>query len=271
MTGLSRHSTGHNAFLSAREFFPVSRFVRDLGTAQLDDRLAPSDNFEFLLADDMLLLQERVPSMRGRVELDYYRLVQLIASTINNRPGSYDDTLAAMRALAMRHNIDLADIAIPAPMARKPAPEPGATAIGNNRIRFFIDGNAMRLSNVADAVRLMEQIAPPMGGVGAMEIRSEVGPDRVSVRRSKTFTFGLGGNGVPCLVNGWGEPEEWGTWSVAKRASISFTVDPPAAEYDPRRFAVSCFCFKGSSSPHCHMPGCGARDRHVDLLQAIQN
>ncbi len=41
-----------------------------------------------------------------------------------------------------------------------------------------------------------------------------------------TLAFGVGGNGVSAFVLGWGEPEEWGTWSVAKRALLTFAVEP---------------------------------------------
>jgi len=75
----------------------------------------------------------------------------------------------------------------------------------------------------------MKQIMAPTDGA-TIEIRNPTGADGVCARRGETLAFGVDGNGVPALANWWGEPEEWGTWSVAKRASMSFSVDPPATK-----------------------------------------
>ncbi len=90
-----------------------------------------------------------------------------MAAAINDRLEFYEDTLAAIRRLAERHHVDLADIAIPAPLGRRRTLECGTAVVGPNRIQFVIDGNAIPLANVADAIRLMQQFMPPAADIGS--------------------------------------------------------------------------------------------------------
>ena len=225
MTGLSKHSTGHNTFFSDRAQASADQVKRDFGTVHMDDRLVPIDNLQIYLANDMLLLRDRIPAMQGRTQFDFYRLIQSMAAAINERLEFYEDTLAAIQRLAERHNVDMADIAIPAPLARRQALECGAAVIGRNRVQFVIDGNAVPLANVADAIRLMQQIMPPAADIGAaVVIRDTRGAGEIVIQRGETLAFGFGGNGVRGLADGWGEPEDWGTWSVSKRSRIRLSV-----------------------------------------------
>src|SRR5262249_31597234 len=100
MTGLSGHSTGHNTFFSDRAQASAQRVRRDFGSFRMDDRLVPIDNLHIYLANDMLLLRDRIPSMRNRMQFDFYRLIQTVAAAINDRPEFYGETLAAIRLLA---------------------------------------------------------------------------------------------------------------------------------------------------------------------------
>ena len=224
MTGLSGHSTGHNTFFSDRAQASADQVKRDFGAFRMDDRLVPIDNLQIYLANDMLLLRDRIPSMQDRTQFDFYRLLQTMAAAINDRPEFYDDTLAAIRRLAERHNIDIADIAIPAPLAKRQALACGASVVGRNRVLFVIDGNAIPLANVADAIRLMQQIMPPAADIGAVAVRDTRGAGEIVIQRGETVAFGFGGNGVLGLADGWGEPEDWGTWSVSKRPRIRLSV-----------------------------------------------
>jgi glycosyltransferase involved in cell wall biosynthesis len=108
MTGLSGHSTGHNTFFSDRAQASADQIKRDFGVVRIDDRLVPIDNLQIYLANDMLLLRDRIPSMRDRTQFDFYRLIQAVAAAINDRPEFYEDTLAAIRRLAEHHDVDLA-------------------------------------------------------------------------------------------------------------------------------------------------------------------
>jgi hypothetical protein len=172
-------------------------------------------------------VRDRVAAMRD-IGFDYYRLIQTVAAAINDRPGCYADTVATIAALAARHGIDLDSVAVPPPLAERNAPPSGATAIGADCVRFVIDGSVIPLANVEDAVRLMQQFVPSLAELSAAEIRKA--PSGLMVRRGETLDFRRGGSGVPSLRDGWGEPEMWGTWSVAKQAEISFAFDPKDRE-----------------------------------------
>jgi glycosyltransferase involved in cell wall biosynthesis len=255
MTGLSGHSTGHNTFFSDRAQASADQVKRDFGVVRMDDRLVPIDNLQIYLANDMLLLRDRIPSIRDRTQFDFYRLIQTMAAAINDRPEFYKDTFAAIQRLAEHHHVDLADIAIPALLERRRALECGTAIVGPNRIQFVIDGNAIPLVNIADAIRLIQQFMPPAADIGAVVIRDARGAGEIVVRRGEPFAFGFGGNGVPGLADGWGEPEDWGTWSVSKRACIRLSVgkagkEPIHAELRYRAFVhekhprldIACKC-----------------------------
>jgi hypothetical protein len=71
----------------------------------------------------------------------------------------------------------------------------------------------------------MRKVGYTDGGLSALEIcRAEDSIAR-PVRTGGALTFGASGNGVSALVHGWGRPEAWGTWSVAKQASLKFAID----------------------------------------------
>jgi Sulfotransferase domain len=62
------------------------------------------------------------------------------------------------------------------------------------------------------------------GGLSAFEICQAEESIAKPVHAGTTLTFGTSGNGTSALVHGWGMPEEWGTWSVAKQASLKFAI-----------------------------------------------
>ena len=253
MTGISHHSTGHNTHLAERGLVSSNQMERDFGAMIADDRLVPSDDLPMFIAAEMLLLQNRLPSLRGRVEFDFYRLVQSVAAAINDRPGAYEDTLTAIHQLAERHGIDLSNIAIPARLRERSMPKFGATMVGRNRVQFAIDGNAISLATIADAIGLMQQIMTPVDGA-TIEIRNSRVADYERARPGDTLVFGVDGNGLPALVDGWGEPEEWGTWSVAKRASMSFSLQAPTAQ--SIRADLRYRAFVSTAHPHLMVSCC---------------
>jgi hypothetical protein len=102
-------------------------------------------------------------------------------------------------------------------------------------------GGAIPLANIADAIRLMQQFMPTADDIGAVVIRDTRGASETVVQRGGHLAFGFGGNGVLGLAEGWGEPEDWGTWSVSKRARIRLSVgkagrDPLHADLRYRAF-----------------------------------
>jgi hypothetical protein len=67
------------------------------------------------------------------------------------------------------------------------------------------------------------------------------------VRAGGNLTFGTSGNGISALVRGWGMPEEWGTWSIAKQASLKFAIGsgqdfPLKADLKYRSFIPNSNC-----------------------------
>jgi hypothetical protein len=70
----------------------------------------------------------------------------------------------------------------------------------------------------------MRKVGYTDGGLSALEICRAEGSIAKPVPAGGTLTFGTSGNGISALVRGWGTPEEWGTWSVAKQASLKFAI-----------------------------------------------
>ena len=73
---------------------------------------------------------------------------------------------------------------------------------------------------------VMRKMGYTDGGLSALEICSAEGSIAKPIRAGTALTFGTSGNGVSALVHGWGRPEKWGTWSVAKQASLKFAPGP---------------------------------------------
>ncbi len=157
ITGLSRHSTGHTMFMSDRDQSD-GRMDKRLETYRFDDRLVPLNNLQVFLANEMIMVRDRVLADR-ELPLDFRRLTQFIAAAINDRPGFYEETLEAIKQLAQRHAIDPADIAIPRPAATRPPLRSGSRKAGRHLVHAVIDGDRIGLHTIADAVRLMEQFA----------------------------------------------------------------------------------------------------------------
>jgi len=70
----------------------------------------------------------------------------------------------------------------------------------------------------------MRKIGYTDGALSAFDICQAEDSIVKPVHAGTTLTFGSSGNGTSALMNGWGTPEEWGTWSVAKQASLKFAI-----------------------------------------------
>jgi hypothetical protein len=93
----------------------------------------------------------------------------------------------------------------------------------------------------------MRRIGYTDGGLSAIEICQADGSIAKPVRAGTTLTFGISGNGISALVRGWGAPEEWGTWSVGKQASLKFAIAtdqdfPLKADLSYRSFVPHADC-----------------------------
>jgi glycosyltransferase involved in cell wall biosynthesis len=230
MTGVSHHSTGHNAVRSPPGWAVPEQVKRELeaGKMSIDARLVPADNLEISIASDALLVRDKFFPDDPRIELDFRLLIQFVASAINERPGFYDATRAAIETLARRHGVALSDIRIPRQTNWLPELICGARAVGPRLVQFGMDGNAVGLETIDDAVRLMEQIMPRLDNLAALELQTSDGADRAVLRPGVKVAFWVGGDGVPGLDYGWSEPESWGVWTAAKKAKLRLRTRPDA-------------------------------------------
>lgn len=221
LTGTSHHSIGHNQFASPPGYFPATQVQRDFGKFTFHDQLVPADSLQMFIANDMLTAKERLFPHR-RIDLDYEGLVAHLAANINDRPGHYDETLAAIRQLAKCHDVDMNAVSVPAELKeRKPARAGGVHDKGS-RVYFVVDGNEIGLANVHDAVRLMMQLRP---AVGSKNLDVHTDTSAAVAISGKMLAFNTKGTGLPALRIGWADPEPWGTWSVAKNASLAFSFE----------------------------------------------
>jgi glycosyltransferase involved in cell wall biosynthesis len=259
MTGLSHHSFGHTTFLSERAHPIESGVYQEVAAFRADDRFIPTNNnLQIFLSNEMLYARERILLDR-QINFDFGRMIEFVAAAINDRPGFYDETFESIRMLAKRHNVDLADVAIPLPTATRPMPKTGSRMIGHRKVHSVIDGDRLGLQTIADAVRLMEQFVPRIDSPGAFDIHRPPPLDRPAVRVGEPVAFGAKGNGRAALGEGWAEPEEWGTWSVSKRASIRLSVEA----YRGRRLYAELKYRAFTHDHDCQDIVCRAGDRDV--------
>lgn len=67
--------------------------------------------------------------------------------------------------------------------------------------------------------------------------------------QTSRIDFGKAGNGTPCLIEGWSDPEDWGVWSVARSSRIMMHI-PERASADsgkPIVITLRFQSFDGSS------------------------
>jgi hypothetical protein len=238
ISGLSQHSTGHTLFFAESNALGSDRGRRDFGAIQTDPRLPGLNALHLFVANDMLTMKAALFPDDPRLTLNYRGLTQAIATEINDRPDIYDLTLQSIRDLATRHRFDAAEIIVPARTASRPPLGAGVTVLGPSRLQFRLDGDALGLHSIADAVRVMAQFVP---GSEALDMSDLPGTPDVPVLDSLGLDFGRDGNGVAALIEGWSEPEAWGTWSTAKTCRLRLKLDPIPAR--PVLVKIACRAF----------------------------
>ena len=239
MTGLSQHSTGQTFFFAEPDAVGSARGLRDFGAFQKDPRLPDLNTMHLFLANDMLILKGELFPDDPVLSLNFRALTQAVALEINDRPQIYDRTLQSVRDLAVTNGFDQADIIVPARTADRPQPERSSvTVLGPNRLKFWLDGAALGLNSIADAVRVIAQFVPD-GETLAISDLPEV-PD-VPLLDSRGLDFQRDGSGVAGFIEGWSEPEVWGTWSTAKTCSLRLKLEPPPAR--PVLIEIGCRAF----------------------------
>jgi hypothetical protein len=238
ISGLSRHSTGHTLFYAEANALGSDRTRRDFGSIPTDPRLPGLNALQLFVANDMLALKAELFPDDPQLSLNFKGLTQALATEINDRPDIYDETLNSVRELVALHRLDSAEIIVPAPTADRPSLGSGVTVQGPNRVLFHLDGAALGLQSIADAVRVMAQFAP---GSEALDLPLQSNTPAMPVLGSRDLEFHRDGKGVAALIEGWSEPEDWGTWSIAKACTLHFKLDPMPTE--PVLMEITCRAF----------------------------
>ncbi|MBR0812404.1 glycosyltransferase family 2 protein [Bradyrhizobium diazoefficiens] len=243
MAGFSEHSTGHALFFETTDLLETSRGARDFGPIDDDPRLPDLNALQLFIAKDMLVLKRLLLTDGDDVRLDFKALAQALATDINNRPPLYDRTVQTIGELARTHGFDVADIVIPARLPDRPPPGKGVRVIGQNRVIYELDGSALGLNSIADAVRLIAHFVPDQEPFdpAALEVVS------APVLGAEELEFRWGGAGVAALIEGWSEPEQWGTWSVARNCVLRFEVRPIPSR--PVELVLVCRAFVSDGNP----------------------
>lgn len=245
MAGFSQHSTGHALFFETTNLLETSRGARDFGAIDKGPQLPDLNALQLFIAKDMLDLKRLLLAHDDDVRLDFKALAQAIATDINNRPPLYDRTVQTVGELARMHGFDVADIIIPARLADRPPPGKGVSLVGQNRVLYELDGSALGLNSIADAVRVIAQFVPDQAPFDPTAL--EAAAVSTPVLGREKLDFSRGGAGVAALVEGWSEPEQWGTWSVARHCVLRFVVDPIPSR--PTALVLMCRAFVSDGNP----------------------
>lgn len=244
MAGFSQHSTGHALFFETTDLLETPRGARDFGPIDEDPQLPDLNALQLFIAKDMLVLKRLLLADHGDVRLDFKALAQALATDINHRPPLYDRTVQTIGELARTHGFDVADIIIPARLADRPPPRGGVRVTGPNRVVYELDGSALGLNSIADAVRVIAQFVPDQGPLDPAALKAPVSSPVLGV---KELEFAHGGAGVAALIEGWSEPEQWGTWSIGRNCVLRFEVHPIPSR--PVELVLACRAFVSDGNP----------------------
>jgi hypothetical protein len=221
IAGLSHHSIGHR-FSQTDELPPREELERDFPfLAQEEEAVG---NLEVSVATDMAYVKQILLADAQDVELDRRGFVRSVAAAINNNPARYMQTLELIAVLTERFGIDLNTIHIPANTGRPVMPI-GVHALGPYEVLFVIDGNVTGLRTIADAARLASQLVP---GPDQLVVDNAIPTSAPPALIDSPLRFSKGSLGTSGLIEGWAEPEGWGTWSIASVSTlrIRLGVDP---------------------------------------------
>ena len=244
MAGFSQHSTGHALFFETTDLLGTPRGSRDFGPIDEEPQLPDLNALQLFIAKDMLVLKRLLLADDDDVRLDFKALAQALATDINHRPPLYDRTVQTIGELARTHGFDVADIIIPARLGDRPPPGKGVSVIGQNRVLYELDGSALGLNSIADAVRVIALFVPDQGPLDPTALKA---PVSAPVLGAEALEFAHGGAGVAALIEGWSEPEQWGTWSTARNCVLRFEVHPIPSR--PVELVLACRAFVSDSNP----------------------
>ncbi|MBR0778028.1 glycosyltransferase [Bradyrhizobium diazoefficiens] len=247
IAGFSGHSTGHAMFFEMADLLASPTRPRDFGVIESEPQLPNLNALQLFIARDMLVLKRLLLADDDRVRVDFKALAQSLATGINDRPQLYERTLGTIGDLARLHGFDLADIIVPSRLADRPAPGAGVHVTGPNRVLYELDGAKLGVDSIADATRLIAQFVPDQATFDPVDSRHSAPSP---ILGAQELRFARDAAGAAALLEGWSEPEEWGTWSIARNCRLRFEVRPIPAR--PVEIVLSCRAFVSEGHPDLH-------------------
>jgi glycosyltransferase involved in cell wall biosynthesis len=163
MCGNSGRSTGCSHFFRSRGSEQRSRYYGDEGKTVrelLHPSLIETVSLEVNLADAQIRAKELLFPQDDRYRMNYPAMVASMAANVNRDPGSYDETVADLRALAERFSVDLAGVPIPPRADVQPAPLQGLLAIAEGRATVAVNAPEAGVRTAAQAARLAGAMLP---------------------------------------------------------------------------------------------------------------
>lgn len=163
MCGNSGRSTGCSHFFRSKGADRRSHYYREEGKTVeqlLHPSLVPTVNLEMNLADAQIRAKELLFPDDDRYQMNWTAMVASMAAGINRDPGSYDETLSDLRALAERFSIDPTTIQVPPRANVEPVPLQGLLGISDGRATVAINAPEAGVRTAAQAARLAGAMLP---------------------------------------------------------------------------------------------------------------
>jgi len=173
MIGSSGHSIGASVCFQSLDSTPMQGFIKDEKknvTIELHPNLVNSLNQEIGFAHVQICTKELFFPENREFNIDIYRLLNFVASSINRDPGKYDSILKDIEALAHKYKIPISKINIPAKVnnehiynksAKKLEFYQGPILNSNGLVtQLIINCEEVGISNVSQAAMLARGILP---------------------------------------------------------------------------------------------------------------
>ncbi|MBD2040335.1 glycosyltransferase family 4 protein [Microcoleus sp. FACHB-672] len=177
VTGSSGHSTGASSLCPSLNAKPINDFLKDEKkdiTSEIHPSLVPSFSQlsslipeiaikpEVAIANVKLLAKELLFSGDNNYEVNINNVIVSLTSSLSVDPGSYDNTLKYIYALAQKYNIPFSTLTIPAKLTREEAEPYQGPIFNSNGLtnQLIINCQQVGIDNVAQAVQLAQGILP---------------------------------------------------------------------------------------------------------------
>ncbi|MDR3469542.1 MAG: glycosyltransferase family A protein [Xanthobacteraceae bacterium] len=230
VTGTSAHSTGYAVSVPRSGDRTREIEQRDFGAlAPRAPELPDTNLLPVLIAKDLLAVKKVLPSESAGIDIDYRGLMQLIASAINEYPGAYPEVLDIIARIGGAHGVAMDEIAIPAESRADEVRQSRFSYRGDTRAGLALDGDRLGTSDIAGAVRLLAEISPRRADLDIRVRRNRI----PTLDVGQPIVLRKGSNQAAALLDGWGEAESEGTWSVGRQCALRFKV-PSRAGYELR-------------------------------------